>query len=124
MTTSLPLIVPLWYRLFTSFMPTLQTGAVHGRPKIQPRPALSGPIQTHSTEHFLIHSTLDSDDAISPIDNNNNGLPDFAEAVAEALEFSWQHEIEEMGWRAPLPDEGEGGDAKLDVYLVQDCINS
>jgi len=92
-------------------------GPVHGRPKTQTRPALSGPTLTHPTEHFVIHYTLDSDDAVSANDENGDRLPDFVEAVAEAMERSWQHEIEEMGWRLPLPDEGEGGDTRLDVYL-------
>lgn len=121
-----PLVVPLRYRLvvllslallLTSFIPAPQTGSIHGRPKTQSRPALSGPVQTHPTEHFVIHYTLDGEDAISPTDDNNDGLPDYVETVAEALEFSWQHEIEELGWRNPLVDRGEGGDLRLDVYL-------
>lgn len=90
---------------------------VHGRPKTQTRPALSGPTLTHPTEHFVIHYTLDGEDAVAANDENGDSLPDFVEAVAEAMEQSWQHEIETLNWLPPLPDEGEGGDARLDVYL-------
>ncbi|MCQ3974443.1 MAG: hypothetical protein DPW09_13440 [Anaerolineae bacterium] len=99
-----------------SFAPP-PSGPVHGRPKTQTRPALSGPTLTHPTEHFVIHYTLEGDDAVAANDENGDKLPDFIEAVAEALEHSWQHEIKEMGWRFPLSDKGEGGDTRLDVYL-------
>src|SRR5262245_19761944 len=102
--------------LLTAFTPPL-TNPVHGRPKTQVRPALSGPVQTYPTEHFIIHYTLKGKDAVSPGDENDDNQPDFVEAVGQALEFSWQQEIEVMGWRSPLPDEGEGGDTRLDVYL-------
>ncbi|MCL4302481.1 MAG: hypothetical protein KJ077_42725 [Anaerolineae bacterium] len=103
--------------LLTAFSPPPQTNPVHGRPKTQARPALSGPVQTYPTEHFLIHYTLQGEDAIARTDDDGNDRPDFVEAVAEALEFSWQRQVEAMGWRSPLLDEGEGGDSKLDVYL-------
>ncbi|MBE7549943.1 MAG: hypothetical protein HS126_02550 [Anaerolineales bacterium] len=103
--------------LLTAFGPPPPTNPVHGRPKTQARPALSGPVQTYATGHFLIHYTLKGEDAVARTDDDGNGLPDFVEAVAEALEFSWQRQVEAMGWRPPLLDEGEGGDSKLDVYL-------
>lgn len=109
-----PLLLAL---LLTAFSPLLQTNPSHGRPKTQARPALSGPVKTYDTEHFLIHYTLKGEDTVSSKDDDGNDLPDFVEAVAEALEFSWQREVEAMGWRPPLSDEGEGGDSKLDVYL-------
>lgn len=118
--TSLPLhfLVSIVLILFlTAFAPPPPAGPGHGRPKTQARPALSGPTLTYPTEHFVIHYTLDGQDAVSTADDNANELPDFVEAVATALERSWQREIEELGWRLPQPDEGEGGDTRLDVYL-------
>jgi hypothetical protein len=103
--------------LLSSFTPPPQSGPGHGRPKTQARPALSGQTLTHPTAHFLIHYTLNGEDAIAAADDNGDDLPDYVEDVAEALEFSWQRQIKELGWRSPLPDEGEGGDTKLDVYL-------
>ncbi len=101
-----------------AFGPAGEPGpGVHGRPKTQSRPALSGPTLTYDTPHFLIHYTLAGDDAIDPADADGSGVADFVEAVAEAFETSWQHQVERLGWRPPLPDEGEGGDTRLDVYL-------
>lgn len=100
-----------------AFGPLSQTGSAHGRPKTQPRPFLSGPLLHHDTEHFRIHYTLAGEDAISAVDETDDDMPDYIEAVAEALEYSWVQEIEHLGWLTPLPDEGEGGDLRLDVYL-------
>ena len=101
----------------TSFSPHIQTGQPHGRPKTQPRPDLSGPVLGYDTDHFRIHYTLSGEDAINEVDENGNGLPDYVEAVAEALEYSWDQEIRTMVWRRPIPDKEEGGDSRLDVYL-------
>jgi hypothetical protein len=100
-----------------SFTPPSQTGSVHKRAKTQARPALSGPTLSHATEHFIIHYTLEGEDAVSQADEDGDDLPDYVGAVAQALEFSWQQEIERLGWRSPLPDKGEGGDPRFDVYL-------
>lgn len=81
------------------------------------RPILSGEVEVYGTSHFLIHFTLSGRDAVSLRDDNGNGTPDFVEAVAEALEYSWQVIVEDMGWPAPPSDNGIGGDARYDVYL-------
>jgi len=114
-----PTIFIFFLTLFlVAFMPPFQTeDGVHGRPKTQPRPALSGPALSHATAHFKIHYTLHGEDAVSSTDDNDDGLPDYISAVAEALEFSWQEEVGRLGWRSPVPDQGEGGDARFDVYL-------
>ena len=106
---SLPLLI--------AFLPPPQENLVHGRAKTQPRPALSGPVSHHDTQHFRIHYTLAGEDAVSTVDQNSDGLPDYVADVAEALEYAWVQEVERLGWRMPLPDEGEGGDERLDVYL-------
>jgi len=101
-----------------AFIPPPQTEeVVHGRVKTQPRPALSGPALSHATAHFKIHYTLHGEDSVSSTDDNGDSLPDYVNAVAEALEFSWSEEIEQLGWRSPVPDKGEGGDTRFDVYI-------
>ncbi len=73
--------------------------------------------QTHPTEHFLIHYTLTGTEKINPLDENGDGLPDYVTLVAETLEYVWEVEVVRFGWAAPLFDRGEGGDARIDVYL-------
>jgi hypothetical protein len=112
----LALVVTVFFLI--AFNPDPETGSKHGgRAKTQARPALSGPVLTLDTEQFRIHYTLQGEDAVSAQDADENGQPDYVEAVAEAVRFSWQQQVERLGWRAPLPDKGEGGDTRFDVYL-------
>ncbi|MCE7935520.1 MAG: hypothetical protein DYG96_13160 [Chlorobi bacterium CHB2] len=71
--------------------------------------------------HFLIHYTQTGADAVSKVDNNANGVPDYIDSVDFYMEYAWQIEIEEYGFQAPPPDNqksGEGGpDSRLDVYV-------
>lgn len=73
--------------------------------------------QTMGTEHFLIHYTFRGDDAVAQTDGNGDGTPDYLALVAEALEYTWTVEIDQMGWPAPPPDNGTSGDDRIDVYL-------
>ncbi len=43
---------------------------------------------------------------------------DQAEYVLYLAETSWEQEIEELGFAAPLPDDGSGGSTNLDFYLA------
>ncbi len=81
------------------------------------RPQLSGFVRYIDTEHFRIFYTLSGEDAVPIVDANGNAIPDYVEEVAIALEHSWQVEIEQLGWAAPPPDNGLGGDDRFDVYL-------
>ncbi len=80
-------------------------------------PQLSGPEQRLDTTHFRIHYTLSGDDAVSMADDNANNHPDYVDAVAQAMEYAWQVEIDQYGWAAPPPDNGWGGNNLYDVYL-------
>lgn len=44
--------------------------------------------------------------------------PGRVQRVLELFEKSWRIQIEQWGWMAPLPDNGKGGDNKLDVHLL------
>jgi hypothetical protein len=102
------------FSLLTATLAGLATfspaAAQDGRPRLPDE-------QQHGTEHFLIHYTLIGQDGVDPADGNQNGLPDYVELVAEALEFSWQTEIDQYGWAAPPSDSGKGGDDRIDVYI-------
>jgi hypothetical protein len=73
--------------------------------------------QTFGTEHFLIHYTLTGRSAVEETDDDESGVPDFVELMAETLEYTWTVEVETMGWPQPPFDRGQGGDERIDVYL-------
>jgi hypothetical protein len=81
------------------------------------RPALGGSVQYVDTLHFRIHYTLTGEHAAPALDADGNGVPDFVEEVALALEWSWHVEVRVLGWAAPPPDGLVGGDDRYDVYL-------
>lgn len=74
------------------------------------RPTLTGPEALRDTARFRVHYTLAGDDAPP------HGAAD-ADAVAAGLDATAARWIDTLGMRAPLPDGGEGGDARIDVYL-------
>lgn len=42
-------------------------------------------------------------DAVPTIDSNSNGIPDYVERAAEAADFSYQKQIQELGFPDPIP---------------------
>jgi hypothetical protein len=88
-------------------------------PGILQRP--TGLDSSRSTIHFKIHYSVDPGDsnAISPIDANGNGTPDYVDDVMNVLEIVWQTEVNVMGYVAPPPDGNSGGDSLYDVYLMK-----
>lgn len=73
------------------------------------RPQLSGATKQHEAEFFIIHYTLQGYDATTKY---------YVEKLAEALEKSFDVQINQLGWRLPPFDCGEGGDTRLDVYVM------
>lgn len=71
------------------------------------RPDLT-PESIIETEHFRIHYTLYG---------QNRCDTAYARAVANYCEFSWHKQIDTMGWAAPPPDYGQGGDDRYDIYI-------
>ncbi len=94
----------------------LDTATTQADPELG-RPRLSGQMQALDTRHFRIHYTLKGKDGVASTDTDANGQPDYVEAVARALEYSWQVQIDQFGWAPPPPDGGIGGDDLYDVYL-------
>lgn len=88
------------------------TGSLHKK-----RPRLSGSVRYVDTQNFRIFYTLAGEDAVQVQDQNGNGIPDYVEAVAQALEHSWEVQINTLGWAQPPPDGHLGGDERYDVYL-------
>lgn len=82
------------------------------------RPSLPAE-QTLGTEHFVVRYTTTGQHSVPVVDADRSGVPDYVEAVADALEYNWTVQIEQMGWPAPPDDRGEGGDERIDVYLEE-----
>lgn len=53
---------------------------------------------------FEINYEVVGSDAVPPADNNDNSIPDYVEWVAEAADFSYEHEIETLGFTDPIPN--------------------
>ena len=64
-----------------------------------------------------VHDVTATDDAPPPPDANGNGVPDEPEVVLAALQSAWLVEFGTLGFAAPPPDQGAGGDDRYDVYL-------
>ncbi len=75
------------------------------------RPNLSGPEYTLTSPdgHFLVHWTDQGADATNQ---------SYAEGIAEAADYSWQVECDEMGFFEPPPDAGVGGNDLYDIYIM------
>ncbi len=73
------------------------------------RPALSGPERRYEGETFVVHYTLAGRDATTEA---------YVAVLVEALERSLNMQFNQLGWALPPADCGEGGDNRLDVYVV------
>lgn len=78
--------------------------------------------QPYCGAHGCIHWVAASEDAPSDLgDANANGVPDSIEAALRDLEDDYVRETAPpprgLGWRAPLPDSGLGGDDRVDLYF-------
>jgi hypothetical protein len=75
------------------------------------RPVLSGsPVSFVSPSgHFRVHYTTTGYDATTV---------EYANDVAEYMDYSWEIECDSMGYFVPPPDGGVGGDVLYDVYVA------
>jgi len=75
------------------------------------RPTLSGPEYTYDSPEgwFKMHWTDQGADATTE---------SYVQELAEAFDWSWQHQCLDMGFEEPPSDLGVGGDEKLDVYMI------
>ena len=73
------------------------------------RPVLSGAEEVFEEENFVIHYTTTGHDATTL---------DWVEGLAESLNLSLDIQLNELGWALPPADCGEGGDSRLDVYVM------
>lgn len=102
--------------------------AINSRPgqHLDPGGAVAKMLQRPLLEHhalspsgrFRVHYTLAGLDSVDSTDRRGNGVPDYVDSVAAALDRAWVLQVEELGYRAPPADGGAGGGDELDVYLV------
>ncbi|MEE8603714.1 MXAN_6640 family putative metalloprotease [Euzebya tangerina] len=119
----LAIVMPALAPLPQSALPAVDLDALrgtHGGDHVRWRPdtdaagedAFTAPLAarfTRDTEHFRIHWTDQTEDAATP---------EFVDQTAAVFEEVWEVQIEQLGWPAPPPDNGAGGNDLIDVYLV------
>lgn len=80
------------------------------------RPSLSFSVDSR---HFRFHYDKTGVNAVSPIDNNNNDIPDYIEFMASEFENVYRKEIDNLGFVPPPSDGDEGGGEDFyDVYVT------
>ena len=85
---------------------------------LQQRPSLESSTLS-GTGHFRVHYSVDGFDAVDPTDEDGNGIPDYVDLAASALDSAWKLQIDVLGYREPPSDEGAGGGNEYDVYVTQ-----
>jgi hypothetical protein len=67
------------------------------------------------------HYVASTSDAPAPADANINGVPDWVDSTAGALDVVWAKEVGQYGYRPPKSDmtsANHGPDGRIDVYLA------
>ncbi len=81
------------------------------------RPSRANSLVTASGR-FRLHYDVDGRHGVDARDQDGNGIPDYIDETAATLERSWQLEVVDLGYRAPLEDGSVGGGNEYDVYLT------
>ena len=78
--------------------------------------ARPGATASACTASNCYHWTTSGADAVSTVDNNTNGKPDYVDAVMATVDGVRSTYVN-AGYRTPDPDGSAGGNAKTDIYL-------
>jgi hypothetical protein len=81
------------------------------------RPTGLGEFLEDPSGTFRIHYTRNGIDAVPAADTNANGVPDYVEIALESLLYALHVQVNEIGMRHPVADDGAGGSKAIDVYL-------
>jgi hypothetical protein len=67
---------------------------------------------------FLIHYDTIGCHAVSLIDKDKNGIPDYVDSTAYFMEYAYSMYVDSIGYLPPFIDSLRGGSNAFDVYLV------
>lgn len=70
--------------------------------------------QTSPSGHFQIHYNTTGIHAVSLVDSDSNGIPDYVDATINAFDKTWAKQIDELGYMSPPSD----GDNVYDIYIT------
>ena len=108
--TSTPIILQI-IRDWDQFKPETQAALAQ---------ALDRPSNTYTFDSpggfFKVHYDVTGTHAVSTVDDNSNGVPDYIERIASYCDSSLAKH-RELGFLDPPADGGLGGDDKYDVYI-------
>jgi hypothetical protein len=68
-------------------------------------------------KHFRVHYDSTGNNAPDPADLDHNGLPDYIDSTMVFLEYAWDLQVNKLGYKPPLSDNGAGGGNEVDVYI-------
>jgi len=66
-----------------------------------------------SSGHFEVHYNTTGIHAVSLVDADKNGIPDYVDETIKAFDATWNRQIVELGYQAPPSD----GDGIYDIYI-------
>lgn len=66
-------------------------------------------------DRFQIHFDLTGTHAVSSVDADGNGTPDYVDEVADTFEDTWELQVTDLGYREPPQD----SDGRFDVFIRQ-----
>ena len=68
---------------------------------------------------FRVHYDTEGRHAVSPTDDDANGIPDYIDLTMAVLDSVWILEIEQLGYNPPPSDKGLGGGDEYDAYVIE-----
>jgi hypothetical protein len=71
---------------------------------------------TSPSGHFKLHYNLEGVHSVDTAGTYDNGVPAYIDSAAKYLDHSWQTQVEKLGFRAPLNNEGKPTQL-YDVYF-------
>ena len=68
---------------------------------------------------FRVHYDTEGRHAVSPTDDDANGIPDYIDLTMAVLDSVWILEIDQLGYNPPPSDKGLGGGDEYDAYVIE-----